>query len=123
MAGTIAADGELVEHPAGMRLHGILAHVESSGNFAIAQSRSQRLENFEFSRRDAAVGPAAKSPFRQWQDAPGFNSTIKLWIGVLPKFSTECVMGGFQYASPALRWLIRWVPSLSLIRALKALSV
>jgi len=30
---------EFVEHPACMRPHGILAHVEASGNFVIAQSR------------------------------------------------------------------------------------
>ena len=35
-----------------------------------------------------------RSPYSQ--RPPGFISTIKLWIGVRPRFSTECVIGGFQ---------------------------
>lgn len=34
------------------------------------------------------------SPY--WHFPPGFSSTIKLWMSVFPRFSTECVSAGFQ---------------------------
>lgn len=43
---------ELVEHAACVRLDGVLTYVESPGDFAIAQPRGQRLQNFELSRGD-----------------------------------------------------------------------
>ena len=59
MAGTIATDvgfrvtqtGDFLRNPPKSSFQGM----SSAGNFAIAPSRSQRLESFEFSRRDAQL--------------------------------------------------------------------
>ena len=46
-----------------------------------------------------------------------FSSTIRLWIGVVPVFSTVCVTGPLKNTSPALRSAVFTEPSASTNRA------
>lgn len=53
-----ATGSEFVEQAAGVGLHGILADEEAVGDFAVAESGCDQVENFEFAGSDGEFGQA-----------------------------------------------------------------